>query len=121
VVGIALINGPYQFPWTPTKPPRHGKHRKAKRSAVKRHPGQSLIALSSVTPTRNQRIEAHSIQRTPARAALWQTYPDNADIGTLFAEAAMDLHPWDLWNKDAPQPWTPEILTTLERVLHLNS
>jgi tetratricopeptide (TPR) repeat protein len=52
--------------------------------------------------------------------ALWKANPDNADIGTLFAEAAMDLHPWELWNKSGPEPWTPEILATLERALQLN-
>src|SRR5581483_9559435 len=47
-------------------------------------------------------------------------YPDNADVGTLFAEAAMDLHPWDLWTKDEPQPWTPGILAALEGSLKLD-
>ncbi len=45
-------------------------------------------------------------------------YPDDPDAVTLFAEALMDLHPWDFWTKDGqPQPWTPEILSTLEAVL----
>ena len=33
----------------------------------------------------------------------------------------MDLHPWDFWTREGkPQPWTPEIVSTLERVLDLN-
>lgn len=47
-------------------------------------------------------------------------YPDNADVATLFAEAVMDLHPWDLWRKDGPQPWTPEIVATIEHALALD-
>jgi tetratricopeptide (TPR) repeat protein len=44
--------------------------------------------------------------------------PDDADAGTLFAEAMMDLRPWDFWTKDGkPEPGTEEIVSTLEGVL----
>ena len=44
-----------------------------------------------------------------------QKYPDDADAAALFAEAAMDLHPWKYWEKDGqPKPWTPEIVNTIE-------
>ncbi len=50
-----------------------------------------------------------------------QLYPDDPVIGSLFAEALMDIHPWDFWTREGtPQPWTPEILSTLEHVLALN-
>src|SRR5262249_46495552 len=52
-----------------------------------------------------------------AMGELWKKYPGNADVATLFAEAAMDLHPWDLWNHNIEQPWTPSIVSTLERAL----
>jgi hypothetical protein len=39
---------------------------------------------------------------------------------TLFAEAAIDLHPWDFWTNGLPQPWTHEILETLERALRID-
>lgn len=56
-----------------------------------------------------------------AMRALWEKYPRDADIGCLYAEAMMDLRPWDLWTQDgAPQPGTEEIVATLERVLELN-
>jgi tetratricopeptide (TPR) repeat protein len=51
--------------------------------------------------------------------ALWREYPDDPDIGTLCAEALMDLHPWDLWTQGQAQPWTPEIVSILERVLQI--
>jgi tetratricopeptide (TPR) repeat protein len=45
-------------------------------------------------------------------------FPDDLDAAALFAEAMMDLRPWDLWTNDGkPQPGTGEILATLERVL----
>ena len=48
-------------------------------------------------------------------------YPDDLDVQTLFAEALMDLHPWQLWSKDGkPGPDTLEIVTTLEAVLKKN-
>jgi tetratricopeptide (TPR) repeat protein len=47
-----------------------------------------------------------------------QQFPDDADIGALYAESLMDLHPWDLWKKDGkPQPWTAGIVATLENML----
>lgn len=44
--------------------------------------------------------------------------PQDADAQVLFAEALMNLRPWDHWTIDGkPQPGTGEILLTLERVL----
>ena len=45
-------------------------------------------------------------------------FPDDAEIATLYADALMNLHPWDLWFKDGkPKPWTPEIISLLEQTL----
>jgi tetratricopeptide (TPR) repeat protein len=45
-------------------------------------------------------------------------HPDDADVGALYAESLMDLHPWDLWLHDGtPQPWTPAIVAQIEQVL----
>jgi tetratricopeptide (TPR) repeat protein len=47
-----------------------------------------------------------------------RNYPDDLDAATLFAESAMDLHPWGLWHLDGtPQEGTNEIITTLESVI----
>ncbi|RYY61335.1 MAG: hypothetical protein EOO05_06750 [Chitinophagaceae bacterium] len=47
-------------------------------------------------------------------------YPEDVTIKSLFAEAVMDIHPWNLWNKDgSPQPWTTEIMQVLKDALHL--
>jgi len=53
-----------------------------------------------------------------AMGGLYQAFPDDAEIGTLYAEAMMNQHPWDLWNTDgSPKRWTPEIIRVLEKVL----
>jgi tetratricopeptide (TPR) repeat protein len=47
-----------------------------------------------------------------------QQFPEDPDVAALYAEAIMDLHPWDYWQKNGdPQPWSPEILQLLEGVL----
>jgi tetratricopeptide (TPR) repeat protein len=60
------------------------------------------------------------LDRRYARAmgALVQRYPDDTDAAVLYADALMNLHPWDYWGRDGkPRPWTPEIVDILERVL----
>lgn len=53
-----------------------------------------------------------------AMGRLAEKYPDDPDARTLYAEALMDLHPWNYWKKNGePQPWTPEILSVLESVI----
>lgn len=55
-----------------------------------------------------------------AMRKVYKTYPKDVTIGALYAESLMDMHPWNLWNKDGtPQPWTPEILTVLKKCLSL--
>jgi tetratricopeptide (TPR) repeat protein len=56
-----------------------------------------------------------------AMREVWHAHPNDADIGALFAEALMDLRPWDLWSADGePRPETPEVIATLEAVLALD-
>ncbi len=44
--------------------------------------------------------------------------PDDLDAATLYAEAAMNLRPWQLWTADGkPAEGTEEIVATLESVL----
>jgi tetratricopeptide (TPR) repeat protein len=51
---------------------------------------------------------------------VWAAHPDDADVGVLFADAVMNLRPWDLWSSAGePRPETPEIMAALERVLSM--
>ncbi len=52
---------------------------------------------------------------------VYTAYPDDADIATLYAEALMDLHPWNYWGVDGkPLSWTNEILTVLRRAIKIS-
>src|SRR5450631_1831891 len=52
---------------------------------------------------------------------LYLKYSTDAELGTLYADALMNLHPWDLWNHDGtPKPWTPELVSVLENILAHN-
>ncbi len=56
-----------------------------------------------------------------AMRMVWQKYPNDPDVGVFFAEAMMDLHPWNQWTPQGePTPGTDEILATLDAVLKLN-
>lgn len=53
-----------------------------------------------------------------AMRRAYEVHGEHPDVAALFAEALMDLRPWDLWQQDgSPQPGTPEVLAVLERVL----
>jgi tetratricopeptide (TPR) repeat protein len=49
-------------------------------------------------------------------------FSDDDEIATLYAEAAMDLSPWDYWKPGGrdPNPQSAPIVPTLERVLARN-
>lgn len=48
-------------------------------------------------------------------------YPEDVDIAALYAESLMDMHPWDLWDKEGnPRSWTPEILKAIEMAISIN-
>lgn len=65
-------------------------------------------------PTRTALDKAYA----DAMRVLWKQFPEDPDAGALFAEALMDLHPWDLWTTDGkPKSGTEEIVSTLEAVL----
>ena len=53
-----------------------------------------------------------------AMESAWHDFPDDPDVGALFAESLMNLQPWDLWTGDAaPKGRVLEILATLEHTL----
>lgn len=57
-----------------------------------------------------------------AMKEVYRQFSSDPDIGALYAESIMDLHPWDLYDKDtkAPKQWTPEIVATLEHLMKRN-
>ena len=56
-----------------------------------------------------------------AMRQLHERYPGDLDAATLYAEALMDLRPWNYWTRDMqPYPETLEIHRVLESVLARN-
>jgi tetratricopeptide (TPR) repeat protein len=56
-----------------------------------------------------------------AMREVWKKFPNDVDVGALFAEAMMDLRPWNQWTLEGqPNPGTEEIIATLDAVLKLN-
>lgn len=122
--GIALAHGPHIN--NPVVPP--GRERAA-RSAIQRARAldmggteveRALIAAQAARyadpPPENRKALDQAYAQAMRR--VWQRFPNDADVGALFAEAMMDLRPWDLWTPDGkPQPGTVEITTTLESVI----
>ena len=121
--GVAYVVGPnYNMPVDP-------EHEQQAYDAI-----QKAVALSTSAP----QIERDYIQALAKRYTnqpnpdyqklaadyssamrdLSHKYPDDLDAATIFAESAMNLRPWQLWNKDgSPAPGTEEIVSTLESVL----
>ncbi len=53
-----------------------------------------------------------------AMGEVMKRWPDDLDAATMYAESMMNLHPWQLWQKDGqPAEGTEEIVRTLESVL----
>ncbi len=53
-----------------------------------------------------------------AMGAAYEQFPDDPDVGALYAESLMNLQPWDLWTHDGePKGRTLEILDVLEHTM----
>ncbi|WP_437281508.1 hypothetical protein WME90_13415 [Sorangium sp. So ce375] len=92
----------------------------ASASARERAYIDALAERHASTPGHTSGRDRAALDRAYANAMreLARRFPDDLDASVLFAEALMDLRPWDLWTLDGqPQPETDEIVSTLEGVL----
>jgi tetratricopeptide (TPR) repeat protein len=79
----------------------------------------ALAKRYPVQPVENRNSYDEAYSRALKDAYL--RYPDDASIGALYVESIMDMHPWDLWDKQGtPRPWTPEIVSILEDLIQRN-
>ncbi|HEU0210202.1 MAG TPA: hypothetical protein VFQ78_14635 [Candidatus Udaeobacter sp.] len=96
----------------------------AKQLATKASPiEQSLIDALAKRYADPQPEDRSPLDRAYADAMreLWKKFPNDPDVGALYAEAMMDLRPWDQWTPEGkPQPGTEEILATLDAVLKIS-
>jgi tetratricopeptide (TPR) repeat protein len=125
--GIALACGPHiNFPVVPPpaaelawKELNLAQQHADSASAVERE----LIEALSQRYANPQPEDRSGLDRDYADAMrkVWQAHPEDPDVGAFFAEAMMDLRPWDQWTREGqPEPGTEEILAALETVLMLN-
>ena len=124
--GVALVCGPHiNFPVVPPDKAATAWEAltQAKRLAPKTSPLEQTLIKALEARYANPQPEDRSPLDSAYADAMRKVraaYPRSADVAALCAEAEMDLHPWDFWKNDAPQPWTPEILETLEAALRLD-
>ncbi len=124
--GIALSLGSNYN--SPTDAAREGQAYEAIQKAVALAPGASAEEHALIEAT----AERHASPPPPDRKPLDEAYaealrqanarfPSDPDIGTLYADAMMNLRPWELWRQDGtPEAGTAEIVAALERVLAAN-
>jgi tetratricopeptide (TPR) repeat protein len=82
---------------------------------------QALIAALSTRYSADPAAERAALDQAYADAmqAVAQRFPDDVDVAALYAEAIMDLTPWDYWadGGKTPKGRTTDLVATLERVL----
>lgn len=82
---------------------------------------QALIEALSERYGINGMVDRSSLDHAWANAvgALAARWPEDANIQTLFADALMNLQPWDYWETDGltPKGRAAEIVAVLERAL----
>lgn len=125
--GEALVLGPnINMPMAPEAvAPAVAASEKA-RSLMKRASAreQALIKALAVRYSDNPAIERAALDKAYADATgkLAKRYPRDQEIGVLYAEALMNLSPWDYWEAGGARPkgQTGTLVSTLERVLKAN-
>jgi tetratricopeptide (TPR) repeat protein len=124
--GVALASGPHiNFPMVP--PPMAeqawGALQLAQRHAAGGTPAeQALIAALAKRYAQPQPEDRSPLDRAYAAAMreVWKAHSGDADVGVLFAEALMNLRPWDQWTPEGEaQPGTEEIIATLDAVIRI--
>lgn len=123
--GQALVLGPnINMPMSPEEEPKaYALAQKAVAMKAKASPReQALIdTLARRYSGRKEDRAANDRAYADAMREVARGLPDDLDAATLFAEALMDLRPWNYWTPDGkPYPETPEMVATLESVLARN-
>jgi hypothetical protein len=94
------------------------------RAAGVRPPERALIEALSRRHSADPQAQRPALDRAYADAMreVARQFPDDLEAATFFADATMNLRPWNLWAPDGtPHSGTEEIVATLERVLARNA
>ncbi len=81
---------------------------------------QAYIDALAVRYSGERNPDRNALDRSYVKAMrkLHKQYPDDLDAATLYAEAMMDLRPWNYWTRDMqPYPETEEVMRVQTPVL----
>ena len=79
-----------------------------------------VMSLRYTTDTTQKRVVLNQVYSNNMET-LYLKHPKDPEIGSLYVDAMMNLHPWEWWENDGrPKPWTPKIQMTLEKVLKIS-
>ena len=124
--GVALVNGPHI-----NNPAVDEPHAKAAwdalteaktRAGVASDVEMALIEALGARYALPQPADRSLLDEAYAKAmaAVRRRFPKDADVAALYAEALMDVHPWDQWSSNgSARPGTQEILDAIEAALAL--
>jgi tetratricopeptide (TPR) repeat protein len=121
--GIALALGPnYNMP---PMPEREAKAWQAITKAIELAPSapeneRAYVDALTVRYSKNPDVDRKQlgVAYKDAMKKVMQTYADDLDAATLYAEALMNLRPWQLWSlAGEPAEGTLEVIEVLERVI----
>lgn len=122
--GVALCYGPHiNFPILPEEKAKAAWAALTKAQQLKSHASpveQALIDALAARYANPAPADRASLDQAYAAAMLkvYEKYPDDADVATLYAESLMDLQPWDMWTNDGkPKGRTTEVVAVLQKVL----
>jgi tetratricopeptide (TPR) repeat protein len=125
--GVALACGPHIN--SPAVPPPAAELAWKELSLARKYAGKASPAERALIHALGKRYaNPQPDDRSPldrayadAMREVWKAFPKDPDAGALFAEAMMNLRPWEQWTPEGqPNPGTDEILSTLDAVLKLN-
>lgn len=123
--GIAYANGPHINNAEVTPEREAEAFEAANRAAMLAENLEAGADRAMIMAVSNRYDSPQPADRAPLDAAfaeamadVYEQFPGDGDVGAIYAEALLDLHPWDLWEHDgSPKEWTPEIVELLEGVL----
>jgi tetratricopeptide (TPR) repeat protein len=120
--GQALVLGPnINVPMTPDDEPKaYELAQKAVALKAKATPREQayIDAVAQRYSGKADDRAARDRAYADAMGRLVKRFPNDLDAATMYAEALMDLRPWNYWMRDGrPYSETADIVSTLEKVL----
>ena len=123
--GKALAYGPnindfgYQRPSEAFASAAKANALKANASPLERALIEAIAARYVADSAANQDI-LNALYRDKMKA-VYQAFPKDENVSTLYADALMLMHPWNLYDHDfKARPWTAEIVAVIKHALRLN-